>query len=118
MDMLKRLIYASTKADWEQVVLNGGPPCFALMPDDQFCLRAERWAGHFRDTHDHKFVTLAQALQDCLPQAPSWDSKCCHPRVIMRPVNSDSWLSAMQAKQIEVRPRVLMRDLEEWIRNL
>jgi hypothetical protein len=51
-------------------------------------------------------------------QAPSWDRKCCHPRVIMRPVNSDSWLSAMQAKQIEVRPRILMRDLEEWIKSL
>jgi hypothetical protein len=65
MDILRRLIYAAARADWEQVELNGGQPCFALMRDDQFCLRSEQWVGH---GSDHEFVSLAQALQDCLPR--------------------------------------------------
>jgi hypothetical protein len=51
------------KMDWRQVVLNGGPPCFAKLPDDipnRFCGRAERWDGHhFPDPH-HTFVPLEQ----------------------------------------------------------
>jgi len=43
--------------DWGQVVLNGGPPCFAVLNDERpwFCGRADRWAGH---DGDHKFVSL------------------------------------------------------------
>jgi hypothetical protein len=45
------LIAAARNADWMQVVLNGGPPCFHLSDDGpgcpaRFCLRAERWQGH------------------------------------------------------------------------
>lgn len=43
--------------DWQQVILNGGPSCFALAGDldTHYCGRAQRWAGH--DSH-HKFVSL------------------------------------------------------------
>jgi hypothetical protein len=45
--------------DWEQVRLNGGPPCFALPGDTfngrpKYCGRAERWPGH--DGGSHAFV--------------------------------------------------------------
>jgi hypothetical protein len=56
---------AAKNADWMQVVLNGGPPCFHYERVDQrFCLRAERWLGHGKDDrlHDHEFVSLADLL--------------------------------------------------------
>jgi|ERR1700722_10200519 len=51
------IIEAAEKADWQQVVLNQGPPCFHLEGghNPQFCLRAKRWAGH---DSDHKYVPL------------------------------------------------------------
>lgn len=36
---------AFDNADWQQVVFNGGPPCFHI-EDGRFCLRAQRWEGH------------------------------------------------------------------------
>jgi len=47
--------------DWGQVVMNGGPLCFAILDDERpwFCGRAERWAGH---DGDHKFVSLQDYL--------------------------------------------------------
>jgi len=53
------LIAAATHADWQQVVLNGGPPCFHLLTEGQpkFCLAAQRWAGHADHGH-HRFVPL------------------------------------------------------------
>jgi hypothetical protein len=59
----KAAIRAAERADWQQVVLNGGPPCFALPPLDNgtFCLRAERWSGH--DGSAHAFVPLAAMLR-------------------------------------------------------
>jgi hypothetical protein len=59
------LLYAAEHADWEQVVGNGGPPCFHVCGDDGlFCLRAERWAGHEADAYrgSHKFVSLRAML--------------------------------------------------------
>ena len=54
---------AAREADWQQVVLNGGPPCFHMEEHGRFCLRAERWGGH--DTgHFHNFVSLAALLED------------------------------------------------------
>jgi hypothetical protein len=55
--------------DWQQVVLNGGPPCFALLDDepDRYCGRAERWAGH---DGEHEFVSLADLLAKT--RAPEW----------------------------------------------
>jgi len=57
---LGELLMAATNADWQQVVLNGGPPCFHFEPDRQrFCLRAYRWAGH---GVDHPFTALADVI--------------------------------------------------------
>ena len=42
--------------DWQQVVLNGGPPCFHIEDDGKLCFRAERWEGH---GEIHKYVSLA-----------------------------------------------------------
>lgn len=60
----KEKLLAAQNADWVQVVLNGGPPCFHL-DNGRFCLRAERWDGHYTDKIGpaiHKFVTLKDLL--------------------------------------------------------
>jgi hypothetical protein len=44
--------------DWQQVVLNGGPPCFHV-ERERFCVRAQGWAGH---NEMHKFVSLADLV--------------------------------------------------------
>lgn len=51
---------AAERMDWQQVVLNGGPPCFHLEGDGRFCGRAERWEGH---PEIHSYVPLASLLQ-------------------------------------------------------
>ena len=58
------LLHAAENADWGQVVMNGGPPCFQVCEDGLFCLRAERWAGHVADAYrgSHKFVSLHAML--------------------------------------------------------
>lgn len=53
-------LWAAQQMDWQQVVLNGGPPCFHLCDDGRFCGRAEQWVGH-EDLH--KFVSLAGLLK-------------------------------------------------------
>ncbi len=59
---MNKLIQAALVADWTQVILNGGPPCFHLEKDEEkFCLRAQRWAGHGNESF-HKFVSLAELL--------------------------------------------------------
>lgn len=55
-------IRAAEYADWTQIVLNGGPPCFHLEHDGRFCFRAERWDGHKNGLH-HSFVSLADLLR-------------------------------------------------------
>lgn len=47
--------------DWQQVVLNGGPPCFAVLDDEEgwYCGRAERWEGH---DGEHRFISLSDLL--------------------------------------------------------
>lgn len=66
-DMSKKAtIKAARNMDWQQVVLNGGPPCFHLENTGRFCGRAERWEGHkpFRPHPPiHKFVSLADLLK-------------------------------------------------------
>ncbi len=58
---LAHLLKAAQNADWQQVVLNGGPPCFHFESErGKFCLRAERWPGHGK-AH-HAFVSLADLL--------------------------------------------------------
>lgn len=44
--------------DWQQVVLNGGPPCFAV-DGNRYCGRAKRWQGH---GPDHSYVSLDDLL--------------------------------------------------------
>lgn len=61
----KAWVIAAENADWTQVRLNGGPPCFHLEERGRFCLRAERWAGH---PADHQFVSLADLLAARSPQ--------------------------------------------------
>lgn len=56
----ERLVKAAKAADWDQVVFNGGPPCFFLGDDGHFCFRAKRWDGH---EDIHAFVDLADLLE-------------------------------------------------------
>jgi hypothetical protein len=57
---------ACYRANWQQVIINGGPPCFAFEESDgKFCLRAERWAGHTdkdKWPQRHRFVSLAALI--------------------------------------------------------
>lgn len=46
----KDLAKALANIDWQQVVGNGGPPCF-FVENGRFCLRAQRWGGHSSDFH-------------------------------------------------------------------
>lgn len=57
---------AAKNMDWQQVVLNGGPPCFHVEHDHGFCGRAQRWAGH---DVSHKFVSLEDLIKDTRQQA-------------------------------------------------
>jgi hypothetical protein len=49
---------AAESVDWQQVVGNGGPPCF-MVEHGRFCLRSERWDGHPKV---HSFISLASML--------------------------------------------------------
>lgn len=57
------ILCAAATMDWQQIVLNGGPPCFHLEPNAiKFCGRAERWQGHgVKDFHD--FVSLRELIE-------------------------------------------------------
>jgi hypothetical protein len=55
--------------DWQQVALNGGPPCF-YVEGSKYCGRAERWAGH---DGEHKFISL----EDMVQQAIADEQKRC-----------------------------------------
>lgn len=70
--------------DWEQVRLNGGPPCFHLDPEhegNRFCGRAQRWFGHIEGAcayPDHNFISLDDYLAELreaeTPRKPSVDT--------------------------------------------
>lgn len=49
--------------DWEQVVQNGGPPCFFLDDGPRFCLRAKRWDGH---GIFHSYISLEDLVNPLL----------------------------------------------------
>lgn len=58
----QKIVEAAVVADWMQVVLNQGQPCFHLEEYGSFCLRSERWDGHgIEDFHD--FVSLHDLLR-------------------------------------------------------
>ena len=59
----QKLREAAKNMDWQQVVQNGGPPCFHL-EGERFCGRAARWAGH---DETHKFVSLADLISKRAP---------------------------------------------------
>lgn len=52
-----------TRMDWQQVVLNGGPPCFFDDSKGWYCGRAKRWEGHGAV---HRFVPLETLVADAL----------------------------------------------------
>jgi len=54
-------VEAADKMDWQQVVLNGGPPCFHIEDDGKFCGRAQRWDGHGLGNF-HQFSSLKDLL--------------------------------------------------------
>ena len=54
-----------TQMDWQQVVLNGGPPCFRI-EGEKFCGRAERWQGH---PVDHRFISLESYVDSAVAEA-------------------------------------------------
>lgn len=55
---------AAENMDWQQVVLNGGPPCFHLEKDGRFCGRAERWHDDVATKMFHKFRPLHKLLEE------------------------------------------------------
>lgn len=57
-----QLVEIAERFDWQQVVLNGGPPCFHI-EGERFCGRAQRWPGHEERAEMHKFVSLADLLR-------------------------------------------------------
>ena len=65
----QQLIDAASHADWDQVVMNLGPPCFNYEADRKsFCLRAQRWEGHeLTEFPGHAFVTLEDLLRQVTP---------------------------------------------------
>lgn len=65
---LPKLFDAAAKADWMQVVLNQGPPCFYLAENGRFCLRAQRWGGH-GESDFHKFVSFKDLLRTVVEEA-------------------------------------------------
>ncbi len=69
---IEALLDACLYADWQQVVLNGGPPCFHL-DGMTFCLRAERWQGHGINEF-HKFVSLHDLMKTATGAAKADDS--------------------------------------------
>lgn len=62
------LYVACSIADWQQVVGNGGPPCFHL-DGARFCLRAKAWHGHAdRDDYPyHRYVSLLHLIDSLRP---------------------------------------------------
>ena len=72
---LQGVLRAARGMDWQQVVLNQGPPCFHVEHDRKFCGRAQRWAGHEAGS-DHGFVSLADLLAYwAAPPSPSCEQE-------------------------------------------
>lgn len=58
-DEARKAFEAASNPDWQQVALNGGPPCFHI-DDGRFCLRAEWWGGH---PSMHRYISLEMILR-------------------------------------------------------
>lgn len=61
-ELAARYVNAAKRMDWQQVILNGGPPCFHIDDDGRFCARALRWAGHQEHGTGHLFEPLYVAV--------------------------------------------------------
>ena len=59
------VLVAAENPDWQQVVQNGGPPCFHV-DDGEFCLRAQLWPGHEKGHRVHRFVPIRVLLESVL----------------------------------------------------
>jgi hypothetical protein len=74
---------AAANPDWMQVVFNHGPPCFHV-ENGRFCLRAEKWDGHFKlHEHDiliHKFISLEDLLRATRANALRYAAEICEKR--------------------------------------
>lgn len=67
----KELLEAARHADWLQVAMNQGPPCFHLEDDGYFCFRAKRWDGHHSFEGSipcHEYISLENLLQKITEQ--------------------------------------------------
>lgn len=64
---MNKFIIAAANMDWQQVVMNGGPPCFHIEENGNFCGRAYRWVGHHADVNKHpelhEFVSLVDLVR-------------------------------------------------------
>lgn len=78
--------------DWQQVVMNGGPPCFAQLEDEagRYCGRAERWEGH---DGEHKFVSLADLLITVRAEARAETFKEAMETVKSQPSTIGDWMT-------------------------
>jgi hypothetical protein len=97
---------AAKAMDWQQVVLNGGPPCFHLCEDGSFCGRAERWAGH-EDLH--KFISFHDLLR-MVAEAGPLDPDAAYQRflrakqVLLAALDEGEWAAAREYYKSKARP--------------
>lgn len=80
--------------DWQQVVQNGGPPCFHV-EDGHFCLRAEGWQGHGLKRF-HSFMPLSILLGWLLDQFKERTAELAEHRK-----HISAWLSEMYQTMID-----------------
>ena len=89
----RELTDAALRMDWQQVVLNGGPPCFRLEGGGRFCGRAVRW----HSAHTHGFVSLADLIREAERRGVEREREACariaethpFPGTIMSPADVD-----------------------------
>ncbi len=85
---LPKIIAAAENMDWQQVVLNGGPPCFHLPEGEtRFCGRAHRWHGH---GCLHAFVSFTDLLRIVAYNPPEAAQKA------WEGVKPDAWLENLR----------------------
>lgn len=103
-DARRQLAEALTHIDWQQVVMNGGPPCFHVELDGHFCLRAERWVGHeLSDPHCYvdllALFTLAREREAGLvKERDEWIAS--YKRLVAN-FNHQEWQIADLAREVE-----------------
>lgn len=73
--------------DWQQVLLNGGPPCF-FVKDGRYCGRAKRWQGHGAAIH-HDFVSLDDLLTTVRKEERAAATRRLQSRVVVEEGNTE-----------------------------